>query len=316
MLNLEAENAANKVVNTIIRHNQYNKAMKLLEEHFQRTELFGVPNGIAICGISGSGKTSLIEKFRENHQPTVLEEKTIHPVIFVEISGHPDIKQLYLEIIYRLGNKPPYRPTERDLRHQAVTLLKEAETRLIVADEVQHFVERYPQKNHAMIADCFKSLMSQTNVSIAFLGLPSLGKLLQANTQLRRRFSESIELKPWDIRDESEQLEFCDVLKTLFQHAESGLQEGDFDNDEVIASIYFATNGCIAYMVKIVAEAIRLSMIERKRSITREYLERAFKSKIWSTVPDLRNPFHRKFNGHRLINPNEPFEADKVFLWS
>ena len=305
MLNIEAEDAANRVHMARVRFGDYKNTLDKIIDLYDRTKRYGKPFGLTVTGETGSGKSTIIEELKALYPPVRMEEKTVHPIVFINVPANPDIKFIYRAIIDQLGIAPGERATERQLRIQAITLLIQAETRLLVADEVQHFVEKKVLKHPAIVADCFKGLMNEAKVSIAFFGLPYLSRLLQANAQLRRRFSETCKIKGWSINTKESSGDFCSLIKTLLEGSKYEVDTKALGSRMLIESIYYATDGRISNVATLLAETIRLMIMKKDRIISKDYLERAFRSKIWDVVDKKRNPFDKKFNHERLIRCGE-----------
>jgi len=305
MLNIEAEDAANRVHMARVRFGDYKATLGKTIDLYERTKRYGKPFGLTVTGETGSGKSTIIEELKALYPPVRMEETTVHPIVFINVPANPDIKFIYRGIIDQLGIAPGERATERQLRIQAITLLIKAETKLLVADEVQHFVERKVLKHPAIVADCFKGLMNEANVSIAFFGLPYLSRLLQANAQLRRRFSETYKIKGWSINTKASSGDFCSLIKTLLEGSKYEVDTKALGSRILIESIYYATDGRISNVATLLAETIRLMIMKKDRIISKEYLEKAFRSKIWDVVDKKRNPFDKKFNHERLIRCGE-----------
>jgi len=309
----KAETVANNIHTTIVHFSSFVEAYSKTVELYERTKTFGKPYGLVVKGATGSGKTTVIEELKKEYKPVYLLEGDKYPVIFISVPGSPDGKSLYRAILSKMGVKASKQATESMLREQAVQLLIEAGTKLLVIDEVQHFVEKEAKKKASAIADCFKTLMNEARVSIAFFGLPYLTQLLDKNSQLKRRFSETCEVTGWDFEKADDLKEFCSAIKALLDKSDSNLKTDALEDNAIIYKIYYATDGRISYLVTLIAETIRLSILDKKKAITEVYFEKAFKAKIWHDAPDTRNPFHKKFKRGRLNIHGECF-AEEVVL--
>src|ERR1700692_265149 len=80
---------------------------------------------IAIYGDSGMGKTMIMEKFRLDHpadfDPDTGKART--PVLALQMSGKPNERRLYAQLLTALGAPHNTRATIVDLEQKAINLL-------------------------------------------------------------------------------------------------------------------------------------------------------------------------------------------------
>lgn len=136
------------------------------------------------------------------------------------------------------------------------------------------------------------------------MGLNRSEQLLQVNEQLRRRFSQRIDLKPFVLPDN--QHSFVGVLAKL-QEKLNMLEPMYLNDSDLIKRIYFATNGIIDYMVKLLLGAFEIAVNKNLLNITKSCLEQAFIERIWVQGQEELNPFNPKFKWQKLDKRDMPF---------
>ena len=93
---------------------------------------------LLIYGVSGAGKSMLLEKFKRDHTPKRPVRQGQRPIIVTQMPPVPVVRSLYGEILRTLGGN--VRPTARfyELEHAAIGLLTHANPRMLIIDEIQH----------------------------------------------------------------------------------------------------------------------------------------------------------------------------------
>src|ERR1017187_3597592 len=87
---------------------------------------------LLIYGVSGAGKSMLLEKFKRDHAPKRASKSGQRPIIATQMPPVPVIRSLYGEIVRTLGGN--VRPTARyyELEDTAISLLGHANSRMLI----------------------------------------------------------------------------------------------------------------------------------------------------------------------------------------
>lgn len=116
------------------------------------------------------------------------------------------------------------------------------------------------------MADWLKTLIDKAKVSTVLMGLERTQIILDANEQLRRRFTRRIYLKPFDLECSTSRSHFLGVIKKIDEAL--GLPSPlDLQQDGIVRQLHFATNGTMDYMVKLMV-LIKLRHIVNYRGLT------------------------------------------------
>jgi pantothenate kinase-related protein Tda10 len=99
MLNIKAEDAANRVHAVTVRFDAHKQTLDKTIALYERTKRYGKPFGLTVTGETGSGKTTVIEELKAAYPPIRMEETTVHPMVFINVPANPDIKFIYRGII-------------------------------------------------------------------------------------------------------------------------------------------------------------------------------------------------------------------------
>lgn len=301
---------AAELENRKILHPRFTEAMRILEESYLLSVESGKPRAIMVLGESGVGKSTLLAAFLANHPRQEARQKTIIPVLAVEVPAQPTIKSTADAILMKF-NKMYVSGSAEAKTERIKLLLKQCDVRCLILDEFQHIVDRGRTRMNAAVADWLKNLMNSSGISVMAFGLPQSANLLRYNEQLRRRFSSSITLSPWTLESEADFNEFRAVINAF----ERAIALNDVSNlyaEDIAKRIYFATDGKIGYLSRLLSSAMYKVLLAGETCIQRQHLHAAFREQIWADASEQTNPFSDEFQLRRLNRKAEPYEPPLV----
>jgi hypothetical protein len=122
-----------------------------------------------IYGVSGAGKSMLLEKFKRDHAPKRPLRHGQRPIIATQMPPVPVVRSLYGEILRTLGGN--VRPTARfyELEHAAISLLTHANPRMLIIDEIQHLLSCSAREQRAAL-NMIKFLSNDRRMTIVAAG--------------------------------------------------------------------------------------------------------------------------------------------------
>lgn len=290
----------------VIQHPQFKSALDQLNERHKLSISSKQSLGMMVLGASGVGKSTLLQTFLKQYPRQETDERTLIPVLSVEIPSQPTIKSTADAILGEFDWKYASGTAEAKTK-RIIALIKQCGVQTIILDEFQHFADRGRKKTNEVVADWLKSLMNSTGVSFVVFGLPQAAGILRVNEQLRRRFSASVTLAPWVMSSESDMKEFRGVIKALEKSADLPVSSGLYE-DDMYKRLFFASGGKIGYLSKLISSATYLALLNEGDKIERCHLHKAFLIYIWASAPPSHNPFDEEFEWRHLNGACEPFE--------
>lgn len=154
---------------------------------------------LLVVGESNNGKTTLIEKFHEAHgRPSVdTDNEPIKPLIVVEAPPTADEKSLHLSILDRFH--APHRTTApvTQLRYQALHLLRQCRTRMLIIDEFHSLLTGTARKQ-SEVMNTIKFLCNELQVPIVGVGTQVAVRVLRSDPQHASRFKVAV-LPRWKL---------------------------------------------------------------------------------------------------------------------
>jgi hypothetical protein len=304
------EQSAN-VLKMVIKHPSFNDAYQLIKEAYHFKVQTGMAQNYLVVGPSGTGKTHLSEFLAKEFTASENDNGKNIPLLAVEIPSTPTIKNLAEEILVQLGDPLYYRGSAIQKTTRILQLIIACQIKLIIFDEMHHFVDQGRKKAPAEVADWLKSLINKSQVSTVLMGLEHTQTILDINEQLRRRFSRRIDLKPFDLTCPTSRGHFLGIIKK-FDEALALPSPLDLQQEGIARQLHFATNGLMGYMVKLMLGAFQIAKSLSLPAIDRHSLEQAFSEHVWVEGVGKLNPFNPQFIGERLDKRGMVFYKEPV----
>lgn len=268
----------------------------------------GLAQHLLVLGESGTGKSSLCRWISEKYPRSVLLDRDLVPSLIVAVPPAATIASVAEAMLARLGDPSPSTGSISAKTARVITLCRACRVEVVLFDEAQHIHDRGQVATHYMVGDWLKNLIDEMGVPTVFLGLPRLENLLQVNEQLRRRFSRRLRLALGQSDTETIDTECLQLFVTLGNCLPLQLSTGDYSWPELGRRLYYASDGRVAYIKRLLASALRHAMETDATQIGPMQLERVFTEEIWWEGIGALNPFNTEFEFRRLDRGNEPFE--------
>lgn len=273
---MSKEEKDNKIKNMRILYPRFKRGLNLIERCHRSTANSRDPQCLLITGPSGSGKSTIFEAYKKMHDRTVYEEtRTKKVILSAEIPSPTNIMTFLETLLEELGDSFPTAGSKGNKHRRLVNLIKDCGVELIMLDEFQHFVHPHNKKINYDVSDCFKSIVNQTKVPVVLFGLSESKHVINCNPQLKRRFSIVYNLSPFGYEDELSMTEFAKLLYNIDQQLPFEELSG-LAHDDMLERFYYATNGLMDSIMKLVRDAADFVINEGKSKIELMDLERAY----------------------------------------
>lgn len=142
-----------------------------------------------IYGVSGAGKSMLLEKFQRDHAKTEERRSGRRIIIAAELPPVPLLSSLYAEIIRSMN--ADVSPTTRlhELECTAVNMLAHASPRMLFIDEIHNLLSCSARDQRAAL-NAIKYLANKLRVSMVAAGTYEALHVMRSDSQIASRFEQ------------------------------------------------------------------------------------------------------------------------------
>lgn len=280
----------------LVTHTAFKGALESLEQAFNASPIVKDPIGIFIIGVSRTGKSRVIEEFKDAHPSIRLEEGLEMPIVNVLVPSKPSVKGLAAEILRALGDPLPDKGTEQVMTARLLLLLQRCKVRVLILDEGQHLVDKSSKYNLIHhVSDWLKNLMNQSKVIVVIAGLEYAQTILSQNEQLRGRFTNKIIMPRFDWRDDQSRYEFLGLLAGFNSYLKEQFCLPDISGNELALRFYLASGGLTGYVFNILRKTIWNVVDDGRTTIHFEDFDIGYQSMVGSEDQHQISPFSRNF---------------------
>ncbi|HWL10146.1 MAG TPA: TniB family NTP-binding protein [Planctomicrobium sp.] len=275
----------------IVLHPRFREGVELLQRCHESIHSGSEPMCGALLGVSGVGKTSVIDHFRKLHPARDTETATQQPVLKVTLQPEARPKGIAADILLALGDPAWSSGTVQTLTNRAVKLLQRCQVELIVLDEFHHLFDMDRAKVMTKAAQWLKVLIVNTKIPIVVCGMPEAEHVLRAE-HTERRFKERLQLKCFTWRTPAGKREFCGMLKKLDLSLPLA-EESELAEPELAERFYLACRGIPDYLMTLVRGGFVEALRRKSERVEREDLARVYEQKLahQRVLVEQSNPF-------------------------
>lgn len=304
-MNHEFLNRLKDIEATTLYHEDFRKAIDAMDQAFQMKRDYGLSRHLLCVGQSGTGKSTLKKEMLQRYPNIQGQDRIYQPVLTVDTPSRPTVRNMAEALLIALDEPFYTRGSAIEKTNRIFTLMRQKGVEMLMVDELNHFVDRGKPSDICDVADWLKSVIDHTGVSCVLIGLQRCEAVLTYNEQLRRRFSVRLELHPFAIKRPEDLKQFASLIKMFDEML--ALPDRVPITADFVTRTFFATNGIIDYVRKLLSGAAEYASLDGSRSITLAHMERAFTDFIWHRGIGRLNPFNPKFNNISLDKPGMPF---------
>ena len=266
----------------------HNSILDEMEDCKELAKDGGEPPCMLCWGDTGTGKSALIEKFRNDHKRYEKADRSIIPVVYCVLPTKLSERGLLIKILKSIEQEiEDYKDLdESDLLQLIVRYVDQLGIELFIIDEAQGFLERESRKLVYDATECLKNLIIETKRPFILFGMPWCLYAIEQNPQLASRFLRRRYLSPFMITEDSDRavyLEFLDML-------DEGLgfeDKAELKSKKIALRLFVVSRGNLRVLRSIIDQAAYLAIKDCARKITYDHFRKACEV----FFPGDKNPF-------------------------
>mgnify|MGYP001267575105 CR=1 FL=1 len=295
------------IENTLVPHTAFREASMRLKQCYEYAEGAAEPICMAVLGESRTGKSRALEECFVEHPPRRDEDGLTVPILYVKTPSKPTVKGLAALMLQAIGDPRWHAGSEIEKTNRLRTLMFNANTKMVMIDEFQHFYDKASHKVMHHVADWLKILVDDAKVALVVAGLPDCRAVLDQNEQLAGRFLAPVTMHRFDWKREEHRAEFMGILAAFHEAMSEHFDVPELHTPELAFRFYCGTGGLMGYLTKLLRQAVWNALDEERRTVTLEDFARAHQQAVWrpeGSGSELR-PFSRDF----ILSPTEELLA-------
>jgi Cdc6-like AAA superfamily ATPase len=235
---------------------------------------------IVVSGDAGSGKTTLVKKFREKATELIAQANVNEGVVYMKMPSNPVGKGLYVKILQAIGTPSVSFSALNNLKEpeqieQIRKLIENKKVRVLILDEFQHATEKMGERKMRTTADFLKEMIDDFPVLFVFAGTEKVQALLK-NDQFSSR-SSIIRKELISIRNKTRYKDYLKYLKTLQHHL--NLPGDALDSPTIALPIYFDARGDLRVITDIIQTALMVAEEKDSKTLRRSHFKEAWKER-------------------------------------
>lgn len=259
----------------------------------QLSQVAGEPQCMALEGMTGAGKTTLIRRYAAEFPRRETRYGSAIPVFYLETPSPATVKTMASVMLEQLGDPAAYIGEIGALNSRLISLLKACKVELVILDDFHHLIDTETDKVLAKVSDWLKVLIKETGVPFMVVGIEGkVERILRANPQLSRLFAARETLVPfvWQPEQQDTIHLFHLFVGTVEKSIGKNLTQS-VPRTELLYRLFYSTNGVVGNLMNLLRYAV---MVAEERSVPLlelDILALAFEKRLSKHLPEKQNPF-------------------------
>lgn len=303
MEHAESEKKADLIKEIFIKSPQLTEIMKDISDCRKFSDGIHEPDCMIVVGDTGSGKTTLINKYLAQNPRLEANDRSVIPILSTSLPPNATPITASEQLLSDLGDPLAFSRGNDPVKiaKEMSELMKLCGVELIIIDEFQHMIDRKNKQILHSAADWLKMLIVRSKIPIVLFGMPYSVVILKANSQLAGRFELQHSLEPFRLNSNKNRVAY----KTFLTKLEEALPFEDasgLTSTEMLKRIYAFSEGNLRRIRNLVNRASRIALLESSDKVLLKHLAEAA-PKVSKTVCEKQNPFLVEMSKLKIKHP-------------
>lgn len=248
-----------------IGYTRAHEIIKKMDELMVYPKTHRMPN-LLLVAPTNNGKTILLQHFFNKHKYklTPESEEIKMPVVYVQAPSKPEEKMFFYNILDVLNAPYKIKDPAVQLYHQATTILRTVETKILIIDEIHHILAG-SHMNQRVFLNMIKYMANDLQIVIIGSGVRDALSVIATDAQLANRF-EPVILPIWKLDDD------CKRLLKSFESILPIRKPSGLAKDSIATKIISMSEGTIGEIAAVLKKSAIYAITSGKELIDLEVL--------------------------------------------
>lgn len=282
-----------RVHKALIRYPRFKELHRDIRECQEITRLASEPQCMSLEGITGAGKSTLIQDYAALYPRIEEEDGTRIPVFYLETPSPVTVKGMASTMLSHLGDPAANRGTLWSMNSRLIRLMIACQVELTILDDFHHLIDKKTNRILEQVSDWLKVLIKESGVMFLVVGVEGkVEQILDANSQLSRLFAVRETLVPFRYDPGAECLiqQFAQFVQYAETVIETPLPE-TVPRLELLYRLHYATDGVVGNLMNLLRYAAMKARQQGQTTIALPILSAVFDKRLAPHLKGKVNPF-------------------------
>jgi hypothetical protein len=279
--------------NALVRYPRFQALHEEIQRCQQLSQLTGEPHCLALEGVTGAGKSTLVKSYAQSFPRSETPEGARLPVLYMEVPSPATIKGAAAAMLLQLGDPAATKGTLWSMNERVLLFIKACGVQLVIWDDFHHLFDAETERVLARVSDWLKVLIKEAGIPFLVVGIEGkVDLILQANPQLSRLFATRETLRPfaWNEAEADTVREFSRFVQFAEQALGRPLASAP-PRVEMLYRLHYATGGVVGNVMNLLRYAAWLAGQQGKAELDLPLLSRAFQGRLQKHLRTRADPF-------------------------
>jgi hypothetical protein len=266
----------------------------------------GSPRHVLLTGVSGTGKTTMIEWYISENPRRKDAERWVIPCFRAAVPDSPTRETLVGELLSCLGDQMSGKGSVEDRTRRLHRYIELCSVELICLDNVHRLID--PEKGSVIpaVKEWLSRFAEESKAIILMAGWPQTISVKDTDEKLSELFSDTVETGPLAFRERNGRPSIRDFIRSVEDQLPLAQASRLWTDDQQMAArMFYATDGYACDVMRLLTVATKIAIEGHIKKIGLETLRSAWDQSLTTEKPHKTNAF--KY---------ETFTADVIRLLS
>src|SRR5688572_3970894 len=162
---------SNGLQTPLIRYPRFNELHREIQRCQTLSRTAGEPQCMALEGVPGAGKSTLVADFARAFPRVETEAGTQVPVFYLETPSPVTVKGMAATMLERLGDPAAHRGALWSMNSRLIKLMQACDVQLAILDDFHHLIDTETNRILQKVSDWLKVLIKESGIPFLVVGI-------------------------------------------------------------------------------------------------------------------------------------------------